>query len=309
MKRFTHLALLLCIVLMCADPTGVQGQARRSGGHGSQGHGGASHSGHQSSHSVSPRTKSGPSGATYHAATRSNNAPGHGNVASRQSISRGHASRPSGGTAMRSSTPAHRPAAVHNGGTVRHNGPAMHNAPAHRSAAVHRPAPAHRPAPVVHRPAPRPAPAYHPHHHGYSFGARFRGLPPHARLYHYAGLDYYYYDGIYYRHHPYGGYYICRPPLGAIFARDVLDAVITAVVFKTALNAVSNCYYSDGVYYQRVNDQYNVIEAPVGALITQLPSDYQEVIIGGETYYKVDETLYRVTVYDGQSYFEVVTSI
>lgn len=85
--------------------------------------------------------------------------------------------------------------------------------------------------------------------------------------------------------------------------------MITAVVFKTAMNAVSNCYYSDGVYYQRVNDQYNVIEAPVGALITQLPSDYQEVIIGGETYYKVDETLYRVTVYDGQSYFEVVTSI
>lgn len=170
-------------------------------------------------------------------------------------------------------------------------------------------APAHRPAPAVHRPAHHPAPAYHPHHHGYSFGARFRGLPPHARLYHYAGLDYYYYDGIYYRHHPYGGYYICRPPLGAIFARDVLDAVITAVVFKTAMNAVSSCYYSDGVYYQRVNDQYNVIEAPVGALITQLPSDYQEVIIGGETYYKVDETLYRVTVYDGQPYFEVVTSI
>ena len=48
---------------------------------------------------------------------------------------------------------------------------------------------------------------------------------------------------------------------------------------------------SDGHYY--------VIEPPIGALVTQLPEDYVEVEMGGETYYQVEDALYKVTVIDG----------
>ena len=47
------------------------------------------------------------------------------------------------------------------------------------------------------------------------FGWRVQTLPPHYKRVRYFGIDYYYYDNVYYR--PFGGHYIvCRPPFGVV---------------------------------------------------------------------------------------------
>lgn len=66
-------------------------------------------------------------------------------------------------------------------------------------------------------------------------------------------------------------------------------------------------YYQDGVFYTMdSNGDYQVILPPAGALVETLPEDYDMVTLKGEEYYKVDETVYKVTISDGKPYFEVL---
>ncbi len=86
----------------------------------------------------------------------------------------------------------------------------------------------------------------HPHYYGY----RIHTLPPHWRRITHWGIDYYYYNGIYYR--PYGGsYVICRPPFGTPLEHVIERAILRAVRFA---------YYCDTYRtYNTVFDNYNVI--------------------------------------------------
>lgn len=71
--------------------------------------------------------------------------------------------------------------------------------------------------------------------------------------------------------------------------------------------AGSAYYYQDGVFYSMDSDgEYKVILPPAGALVETLPEDYEMVTLGGDEYYKVDDTVYRVTVSEGKPYFEVL---
>ena len=71
--------------------------------------------------------------------------------------------------------------------------------------------------------------------------------------------------------------------------------------------ANSEYFYQDGVFYAKAaNGEYNVIVPPAGALVESLPEDYDMVTLGGEEYYKVDETVYKVTLSEGKPYFEVL---
>lgn len=72
--------------------------------------------------------------------------------------------------------------------------------------------------------------------------------------------------------------------------------------------ANSNYYYQDGVFYMMdANGQYKVIVPPAGALVETLPEDYDLVTLAdGNEYYKVDDTVYKVTVSEGKPFFEVV---
>ena len=86
----------------------------------------------------------------------------------------------------------------------------------------------------------------HPHYYGY----RIHSLPPSWRRVSHWGIDYYYYNGIYYR--PYGGaYVVCRPPFGT-----PLEAAIDRAIFR----AVRFAYYCDTYRtYSQTFDYYNVI--------------------------------------------------
>ena len=71
--------------------------------------------------------------------------------------------------------------------------------------------------------------------------------------------------------------------------------------------ADSEYFYQDGVFYAKAaNGEYNVIVPPAGALVESLPEDYDMVTLGGNEYYKVDETVYKVTLSEGKPYFEVL---
>ena len=72
-------------------------------------------------------------------------------------------------------------------------------------------------------------------------------------------------------------------------------------------DSTTTYYYQDGVFYTIASDgSYYVIVPPAGALVEELPYDYETVYINGNQYFKVDNTLYQYTILDGRPYFEVL---
>lgn len=66
-------------------------------------------------------------------------------------------------------------------------------------------------------------------------------------------------------------------------------------------------YYDDGVFFKKNSDgKYITIVPPAGALVQELPDDYETVTLNGNEYFKVDDTIFRTTVVDGSAYFEVL---
>jgi hypothetical protein len=66
-------------------------------------------------------------------------------------------------------------------------------------------------------------------------------------------------------------------------------------------------FYSDGLYYQYDNDEYTVVEPPIGAEITTLPDKAQSIVINGVQYYELNGVYYMpVTKDDGSIVYEVV---
>ncbi len=205
---------------------------------------------------------------------------------------------------------------------------------------------------------------HEPHYYGY----RVDYLPPRYRRVRYWGIDYYCYDGIYYR--PYNGIYVvCRPPFGITIAADIIaDAVFAPIHFayyydsyrtfraidannrvideQNRIIAQNNAtiaaqnrafalnssragdahsladrlglvqsyayanqpyFYQDGVFYiEKPNGNYEVIVPPAGALVKDLPDDYDTITLDGNEFYKVDDTVYRLTLVDGSPYLEVL---
>lgn len=65
-------------------------------------------------------------------------------------------------------------------------------------------------------------------------------------------------------------------------------------------------FYDDGVFYIINNGHYQVITPPAGAIVEELPDDYDTITLGGAEYYRVDDTVYRVTMISGHPYLEVL---
>ena len=93
----------------------------------------------------------------------------------------------------------------------------------------------------------------------------------------------------FYRHgfgRPYYGYYnYYRPYLG--FSLNILPFGYYPFYYGDV-----QYYYSQGLYYRQYDNQYKVVVPPVGAEVSQLPSDAQEVTINGQTYYEYKGVYY-----------------
>ncbi|MBR4774542.1 MAG: hypothetical protein IK008_00400 [Bacteroidales bacterium] len=82
------------------------------------------------------------------------------------------------------------------------------------------------------------------------FGYRVHSLPSSWRRISHWGIDYYFYNGIYYRNYG-NGFVICRPPFGT-----PLEAAIDRALLRT----IRFAYYCDTYRtYSRTFDYYNVI--------------------------------------------------
>ena len=93
----------------------------------------------------------------------------------------------------------------------------------------------------------------------------------------------------------------------------VINTSYTPRTYATIVETVNDnidYYYRDGVFYIIGADgDYYVIEPPIGALVEEIPADFERVVIDDEIFYKVDDTLYKVTVIEGVPYFEVVLNL
>ena len=367
MKKMTCVVLMLCIAMMCTTPFEAQSQNRRTGGGNS---GNATQKEQTQTKKEQPQTKMvTPSGQTQRqsrpaasgsqttAPRKQNNTPAQ--VEDRRPArtstpnSNSHSAQISrqNSNVGRQNIPSNRevkPAAPKNDtkSSNRYNQPPRE----HRPAAVqyHNQPPRPR-GPEFARPylepkhRPMPSYSYGDHY----FGHRLRALPRGYVTLRVGGIDYYYYDGIYYRPYLLGGYYVCRPPRGTAIASTMFNVALTAIAINTIRNEIERAqraaelsrvystsnkgyvirtsddyyqtnllnqtgqdyYYQDGVFYILKNGQYYVIEAPIGALVTEIPTDYDEIVLEGKTYYLVENNLYKATVLDGALYFEVVSNL
>ncbi len=65
-------------------------------------------------------------------------------------------------------------------------------------------------------------------------------------------------------------------------------------------------FYSDGYYYQYNDNQYTVVEPPVGAEITSLPSNAKSIVIDGQQYYEANGVYYLpITRDDGSQAYQI----
>lgn len=72
-------------------------------------------------------------------------------------------------------------------------------------------------------------------------------------------------------------------------------------------DAGTNYFYEDGIFFIKDADgKYLTIVPPAGALVQELPDDYDTIVMDGNEYYKVDDTVFRTTIIDGSLYFEVL---
>ena len=68
-----------------------------------------------------------------------------------------------------------------------------------------------------------------------------------------------------------------------------------------------NYFYQDGIFYiVNGSGQYQVIVPPAGALVQALPEDYDIITLDGVQYYRVDDTVYRLTLVSCTPYLEVL---
>jgi hypothetical protein len=65
-------------------------------------------------------------------------------------------------------------------------------------------------------------------------------------------------------------------------------------------------FYSDGLFYSYDNSEYTVVEPPIGAEVTSLPSNAQSIVINGQQYYEADGVYYEpITKDDGTVTYQV----
>ena len=116
---------------------------------------------------------------------------------------------------------------------------------------------------------------------------------------------------------------IVRPSYGTVLAANLTARLVRDAVRSAARNsyrsygglslthsyvsADTQYYYQDGVFYiVDAYGQYRTIVPPTGALVQYLPEDYTTFRRGGELFYRVDDTVYALTLIDGNPYFEVL---
>jgi len=93
---------------------------------------------------------------------------------------------------------------------------------------------------------------------------------------------------------------------GTMMASGAYSLASSLGLIQSYADATLTYYYDDGIFFVVKDGQYITIVPPAGALVESLPDDYETVILCGNEYYKVDDTVYRMVVNNGKPAFEVL---
>lgn len=122
-------------------------------------------------------------------------------------------------------------------------------------------------------------------------------LPANTRARVWRNVSYYPVGGMYFVARK-GAYVRAFPPRG--FRIRTIPGALTRLMVRGSV-----FYYSAGVFYRNVDEEYEVVAAPVGAVIKDLPEDAEEINFDGITTYELNETLYQA-IDDGYEVIELL---
>jgi hypothetical protein len=115
------------------------------------------------------------------------------------------------------------------------------------------------------------------------------------------GIPYNYYNGYWYR--PYGtSFQIIAPPIG-------ISIGTLPIGYSPVFGPWGNYYYYNNVFYRHpANDdsKYEVVDAPIGAQVPELPKGAEVRVIDNVKYYELDGTFYKEDLKDGQVWYTIV---
>lgn len=126
---------------------------------------------------------------------------------------------------------------------------------------------------------------------------RLKKLPQTSISLKYRGVNFHYNGGKYYRHYA-GNYINIIPPLG-IQIRVLPSNYMTFVIGSRAY------YYVDGIYYtkRRSGRVYEVVEAPIGAIVHHLPMSAERIQIDNQSFFQCNLTVYsKIRSSQGHAY-------
>ncbi|MXV52035.1 hypothetical protein GS399_13725 [Pedobacter sp. HMF7647] len=114
------------------------------------------------------------------------------------------------------------------------------------------------------------------------------------------GYGYYRPGYSYYGYRPYYPYHYFGPAIG--FRINVLPFGYYPFSYGGM-----PYYYSGGTFYRQNNDNYEVVTAPLGAIIPNLPSKAKQVTIDNQNYYEYNGTFYQPqSGSDGKTEYKIV---
>lgn len=136
------------------------------------------------------------------------------------------------------------------------------------------------------------------------WGAAVRVVPTGATVITYKRTPYYFSKGVYYTKR--GADYVVVRPVRGVRLR------VLPVGYRTVLVGSATYYYYYGTFYQKSThvDEYDVVDAPEGAVVDALPEGYEIETIDGKEYYVLDDIYYaevEAPEFDDKIGYEVVT--
>lgn len=116
----------------------------------------------------------------------------------------------------------------------------------------------------------------------------------------FGGKPYNYYNGNWYR--PYGSsFQMIAPPIG-------IGISTLPFGYSPVYGPWGTYYYYNNVFYNRPdnNQNYQVVDAPLGAQVAELPKGAEVRVIDAKKYYELDGTFYQEDLRDGQIWYTIV---
>lgn len=150
---------------------------------------------------------------------------------------------------------------------------------------------------IIHRPAPI--------HIYYDYGYRYDVRPRNYYKYRINGMSMYFWGGVWYWH-AYGYYNVHRPPVGTRIPISDIAPYLYEVDYDFYSGIHTRTYYVDSYanFYVQVNSyELQVVNAPDGAVLYDMPSDYREIVYDGSVYYVIGNSIFEYVYSNANSWY------